>query len=161
MPHELRGLWHGRRAVLVFVRHFGRVFCYEQVVQLHREAEAFSKRGAALVIIGNGSPRQAAAFAKSLHLTIPIFVDPSRATYRALGMARGGLRETLRPATVRHLFRALRGGFRQGWIKGDPFQLGGVLVVLSDGRLAYEFASEDPGDHAPLPAIFAALEATE
>jgi hypothetical protein len=129
------------------------------VVQLHREVDAFRARGAELAIVGNGSPRQAAAFARALHLTIPVFVDPSRATYRALGMARGGIRKMLRPATVRHLLRALRGGFRQRWIQGDAFQLGGVLVVLPDGRLAYAFSSADPGDHPPTRDILDALEA--
>jgi hypothetical protein len=128
------------------------------VVQLHHEAAAFQKRGAHLVIIGNGSPRQAGAFSQALHLTCPIFVDPSRATYRALTFPRGGPLAMLRPATVRSLFRALKGGFRQGWIQGDPWQLGGVLVMLEDGRSAYRFASADPGDHPPMSAILAVLE---
>jgi hypothetical protein len=122
-------------------------------VQLQREAEAFRAGGAEVVLIGNGKPPDAKAFAKSLALTIPVFVDPSRTTYEALLFTRGGLLTTLRLPAFAHLVRALSGGFWQGWTKGDPWQLGGILVVKADGECAYRYASREPGDHPPLSDV--------
>ena len=53
--------------------------------------------------------------------------------------------------------RALRGGFRQKGVQGDPWQLGGVFVVAPGGVIRFAYASSAAGDHPPVGAILAAL----
>jgi hypothetical protein len=108
-------------------------------------------------VIGNGSPRAAADFVRALDLTIPVFVDPRRTTYDAFAFSRGGLWTLLRPRTAAHLLRALRAGSRQGLVRGNPWQLGGVLVVAPPGTLLYRYASREAGDHPDPARILASL----
>jgi hypothetical protein len=56
--------------------------------------------------------------------------------------------------------RALRGGFRQGAIRGDPYQLGGVLVVRRSGELVFRHVAEDAGDHPDLGEVVRAASRT-
>ena len=126
-------------------------------MQLHREAGRIHERGAELVFVGNGNRHFADGFRKDFAITTPIYVDTKREAYQALGMKRG-IRSALASALAwRSGLRALKGGFRQGSTQGDAWQLGGVLVVLTGGRVAYLHRSADAGDHAPVADILAAL----
>jgi hypothetical protein len=126
-------------------------------VQLHREKDAIEARGARLAFIGVGNRRYAEAFRRELGLGVPLYVDTARNAYRALGMRRGLFVTLLSPAIWRSLARAWRGGFRQKGIQGDPWQLGGVLVVLPGGHVAYRFLSRTAGEHPPVADILASL----
>jgi hypothetical protein len=126
-------------------------------VQLHRERDAIHARGGELFFVGNGAGHFASAFVEDVGITTPVYVDPSRASYRALGMKRSLLSTLLSPRTLRHALRALRSGFRQGRTQGDPWQLGGVLVVRPGGAVAFRYLSEEAGDHPPVEDVVAAV----
>jgi len=126
-------------------------------VQLHREKDAIHTRGGELYFVGNGAAHFASAFAQDLGITTPVYVDPSRASYRALGMKRGLVATLLSARTLAHALRAMRTGFRQGSIQGDAWQLGGVLVVRPDGGVAFRYLSDEAGDHPPVGDVVAAV----
>jgi dehydrogenase/reductase SDR family protein 12 len=113
-------------------------------------------RGADVVVVGNGGPHFAAAFREDLRLDCPLLVDPELRAYRAAGLRRGRA-EMLSPRLALHAWRALRGGHRQAGVQGDPWQLGGVLVIRPDGTLTYRHVSREAGDHPPVEAMLAAL----
>ena len=126
-----------------------------------REAKNdIEKRGAKLVIVGNGAPRWAKAFAEETHLEGHVYADPSRALYDALGMKRGAM-ATLDPRSAAAIVRAFSKGYRQTKVRGDPWQQGGAIVVTKSGALAYAYVSRFPGDHAPLDAVLGAIPAEE
>ncbi len=125
-------------------------------MQVHRERETIRKRGAELAFIGIGNRHFAEAFRKQFDIQSPLYVDPTRDTYRALGM-RSGLRAIFNLRSLRNMMRSLRAGFRPGLIQGDGRQLGGVVVVRPGGQVAYSYASSAGGDHPPLAAILRAL----
>ena len=124
------------------------------------EVEGFRERGAALAVVGNGTPAQAKDFAAEYELPFPLYVDPKLEAYRAAGLRRGVL-DTLNAGTFTHALRALRTGARQGLTKGDPWQLGGAFVVAPGGRIAFRHVSRDAGDHADAAKIRKALEKLE
>jgi alkyl-hydroperoxide reductase/thiol specific antioxidant family protein len=126
-------------------------------VQLHRETAAIEARGGRLIMIGVGNRHFADGFRRELGLTVPLYVDTARNSYRALGMKRGVWATLLSPATWRNMVRAWRAGFRQKGIKGDPWQQGGVLVVWPGGRVAYRHLSQSSGDHPPVAEVLGAL----
>ena len=115
------------------------------------------ERGAELVVIGNGSQHFAAAFREDMGLDCTLLVDPELRAYRAAGLRRGRV-ELLSPRLPLNALRALRSGYRQTSVQGDPWQLGGVFVIRPDASLAYRHASREAGDHAPIAAILAALD---
>jgi NAD(P)-dependent dehydrogenase (short-subunit alcohol dehydrogenase family) len=117
--------------------------------------------GADLIIVGNGSARFAAAFRQEFHLDVPgvvLLTDPDLVAYRAAGMRRGRV-ELLSPRVPLHAVRAFWKGARQGSVQGDPWQLGGVLVVRPGGALTYRYVSREAGDHPPVGAVLDALDA--
>ncbi len=116
------------------------------------------KAGAELVVVGSGRPEHAADFRQSERLRFPLLVDPELASFEAAGLKRSVL-ATLGPRAFGHAFRALRSGARQGATRGDPWQLGGALVIRPSGEIAYRYASREAGDHPPVAGILEALRA--
>lgn len=157
-PHFVPELWATAPAVLGFVRHFGCIFCHEQVAELRRALPEVERHGARVSIIGNGNPAHALGFADRTGVEATrVFTDPARLLYRALGMTHGvgGLRG-LR-ATAGHSLRAWQRGHRQLSTQGDPWQQGGTLVVARDGRITYSYLSRAAGDNAPIGRIIDAV----
>ncbi len=126
---------------------------------MHRESKRIRQAGAELVLIGMGEPRYAQAFRQEFDLQCPILVDPTRAAYLALGMGRSIGRTLALPSVWAARLKASRQGFSQKGIKGDPWQLGGVLLVQPGGRIAYRYRSESSADHPPVEEIVSAVSA--
>lgn len=119
---------------------------------MHRERDAIRKRGAELVLIGNGNLHFAAAFQKEFDIQAPLYVDTKGDAYRALRM-RFGISEIFNLTSLRNVTRSLRAGFRPGLIQGDGRQLGGVVVVRPGGQVVYSYLSSAGGDHPPVGDI--------
>jgi hypothetical protein len=85
-----------------------------------------------------------------------VLADPDRRSFRAAGMRRDMI-SAMSPMALAHGWRAWRSGARQEGVQGDPWQLGGTLVVAPGGRLLFEHRSREAGDHAPLSALTKAL----
>jgi peroxiredoxin len=132
------------------------MFCREQVAQLRDALDGIRAAGAELVVVGSGRPEHARDFRDERQLRFPLLVDPGLESFRAAGLRRGVL-STVGPRALGHALRALRSGARQGATRGDPWQLGGVLVIRPTGEVAYRHASREAGDHPPVGEILAAL----
>ena len=153
---ELGSLWRERPAVLVFIRHFGCIHCRDHVAELLAARPDVERAGAAVVLIGNGSPSFIAGFREQTKWTGAIYTDPSLAAYRAAELVRS-VGATLDPRSLGKAARALFRGQRQGRQQGDQWQQGGVLVVDTAGTVRWHHASSRPGDNAPAAQILAAL----
>lgn len=114
------------------------------------------RRGAELVIVGNGRPEHAADFRDSEKVRSPLYVDPELKAYAAAGLKRG-LRQSVNLSVARNAVRALMAGKRQGATQGDPWQQGGVFVIRPGDEVAYAYVSEAAGDHPPIEDVLAAL----
>lgn len=102
-----------------------------------------------LVLIGQATPRQAAHFRRRLGLSLPVLADERRASYRAAGASMASVGELLGPKVVaKGLATAVRTRQLQGRTVGHPAQLGGAIVVLPGGRVAWQRMARDAGDNA-------------
>jgi len=166
-PVRLGDLWSERPAVLVFVRHFGCVFCRELAVDIHRHREDFEKADVELVVIGHGSAAHAADFRKLQNVDLRLLVDPDREVYKLAGAKVATLNELIGP---RQILRGLRAtvlsrlgqgsiAVHQGKILGHAAQLGGVLIIAPDGTVRYAHLSEESGDNPPAREVLAAARA--
>lgn len=115
---------------------------------------AIHDAGAELVVIGNGKPHFAEGFREEVKLSTPIYTDPEQQTYKLLGL-KNSKWAVLNPARFPVLVRQLRAGKTQ--IKGDPWQQGGVFIIMPDGKIPYSYISEAPGDHPEPKDVLAAL----
>ena len=128
------------------------------MAELRPHADEFLKAGARLVIVGNGWPAMAKDFAAKagLSASVTLLTDPSLQSYAAAGLRRGALL-TLGPRGIIPYLRTWRRGFRQGRIKGDPWQQGGALVLARGGAVRFRHISTMPADQAKPGALLAAL----
>jgi AhpC/TSA antioxidant enzyme len=74
--------------VVCFIRHFYCPLCSDYMISLVATANPDALRDANidLVIISDGSPKMIAAYRKIFKCPFPIYTDPTRNLYRALGM---------------------------------------------------------------------------
>lgn len=147
------------------------------MAQLRREVTSIHAYGAQLVVIGNGTDQFAAAFRADLNLDTPLYIDPTCASYRALGMKRGVARTLGAWRMWVKMARAVWANIGEGrsrlvlrwWRRsvpalmpgahGDAWQLGGVLVVLPNGDVPYCYLSKIAGDHPSMNDILGVLAA--
>jgi peroxiredoxin len=157
---RLGDLWRDGPAVIVWLRQFGCPFCRAYAVQLNRERGRFEDAGASLVLIGQGTPRDAASFRRRLRIDLPVLADKDRVSYLAAGTKLATLGELIGPAVVANAVVAMA---RQHVVLGgntaDEAQLGGTVIVTPDGRVPWAHISEDASDMAPPTEILAALDA--
>jgi AhpC/TSA antioxidant enzyme len=129
-------------------------------VQLHREREGFEAAGVRLAVVGQGTPAMARDFQRGLHVDLPVLLDRRRDAYRAAGAKIATAGELLGPRVMaRGVRRALAAGVRQGALAGDAAQLGGVLVVATDGSIPYAHLSQDASDTPAVEEVLAAARA--
>ena len=119
-------------------------------------ADELTQLGVGLALIGSGTPDQAKDFARAFGVTAPLYVDPRREAYQAFDLAHG-VGATLNLESITHGLRAFAGGFRQGAVQGDPWQQGGVFLVMPDGSMPYAYRSRSAGDHPDTEAILAGV----
>jgi hypothetical protein len=125
---------------------------------LRPHAEEFAQAGARLVVIGNGWPAMAKAFAERTGFSpsVTLLTDPGRESYRLAGFKRSVLL-TLGPHAWFAAVRALLRGFRQGRFAGDAWQQGGTLVVAPGGKVLFRHVSLAPGHHASPGSLLRAV----
>jgi peroxiredoxin len=155
---RLSSLWTTRPVVLVFVRHWGCLFCKEQVADFAAGRADFDAAGVDVVVIGHGEVNDAADFAARFAAGMRVLTDTTRAAYCAASMKRG-MRTAMSLGVVTRAARAMKRGFRQTQTQGDPLQQGGVVVVGRDGATRYAFISDEAGQHPPLNDVLAAVRA--
>lgn len=111
-----------------------------------------------LVLIGQGTPRQAAEFRRRQGIQLPVLADHDRVSYKAAGTKVGGVTDLFSPQTVaKGLLATARTRRTQTRTIGNAAQLGGALVVLPDSSIPWSRMAEDASDNAPPEEILAAV----
>jgi hypothetical protein len=155
---RLAGAWAEHPAVIVWLRHFGCVFCREQVEEIRSRRSEIEALGGGIAFVGNGTARAAGWFQKKFAADSTVLTDPDLASYKAIG-ARSGMLSTLGPSAWGAGLRAFRSGARQSMTRGHAYQQGGLVVMAPKNRVLYQHISRAAGDHAPVADVLAALEA--
>jgi len=130
------------------------------VAELAQHYNLFSDRHAKLVIIGSGEPSHLKELRQTTGYSGDLLTDPSRESYKILGFT-SGISKIMGLKAFSRGFSALRAGHKPGTIQGSALQLGGAIIVKSDGTVAYYFASAEAGDHPPVADLLEALPARQ
>lgn len=121
--------------LLVFLRHFGCVFCREAVAEVAKQRQGIEEEGYQIVLVYQGPSEFAQQlFAANGIDDLPRVNDSTLHLYQAAGMGKGTWMDFLKPGLYARTLQALLRGFRQGMPRGDVSQLGGVILV-KDGKL--------------------------
>lgn len=144
--------------VVVFVRHYGCLFCRERAAEVLAHRAAIEARGARIVFVGTGLPAMAKEFAAQHGGGLPVLGDPTRAVFDAAGM-KAGVFTLLRLRFFANLWRALRAGHRQTRVQGAAMQQGGVVVLSKDGVVLHAQRDRAAGDAIAWSRVVEALPA--
>lgn len=147
--------------LLVFLRHFGCIFCRETVNDL-RAATAADPAYPPVLFVYQEPPELGKPFFDRFWPEARALSDPQRALYRALGVERMGLKEMLHPGVIACSLRAAGKGNVQTKPTADQMQMPGAFLVQG-GRILWQHDyahSGDSPDWGKLPARLRA-EATE
>ncbi len=142
--------------LVVFLRHYGCIFCRERAAAVCTHRAAIEQKGASIVFVGNGLPVFARAFATQHADGLPVLSDPSGQSYQRAGM-RSGYSTVLRPAVLKNAWRAFRSGHRQTRVEGDVWQQGGALLIAGDGGVLDSQRDCAAGDPIDWPRVLAAI----
>lgn len=150
--------WAFRPVVFVFLRHFGCIFCREQVALLRRDYQKFVAADGDVVCIAQGEYKTGKAFQIFMDLPFPILVTGGdTSVFQSYGLGRGTLIQLFGfRMLVRGVLAALNGRM-QGRIVGDGFQMPGAFLVDKQGIIQYAHRSRDAADHAPISELIALL----
>ncbi|HEX6460263.1 MAG TPA: peroxiredoxin-like family protein [Thermoleophilaceae bacterium] len=164
---RLGDLWSDRPAVLVFLRHFGCVFCRQLAVDIHNHRHDFEEADVELAVIGFGTPEMAREFLHKQNVDLRLLLDPDRKVYELAGAKVATLSEVIGPlqiwrglvATIGSRIRQGSIAVNQGRIRTHAAQLGGALVIAPDGSVRYAYLSEGSGDNPSAREVLAAARA--
>jgi peroxiredoxin len=146
---SLSEFWRDAPALLLFWRHYGCSCGRERAVRLIEEYQSYVDLGASVVVVGQGEPARAAAYAQRNKLPCQILCDPERRIYEAYDLLEGTASQILFDAgddlikcditALRKLVESRSGTDRA--IVDSPWQLPGEFVVDKKGtiRLAYRY----------------------
>jgi peroxiredoxin len=131
--------------IVLFWRHFACGCGVDRAARLRDELPSYRETGASVLMIGQGLPVQAAAYAEEYDLDLPILTDRDRSTYRAYGLLDALLPQVVFDApqwlwsyseeTASRFINDRKIAGRR--LVNNPWLLPGEFVVGADGRLKH------------------------
>ena len=160
---QLSSLWQAKPLLLAFTRHFGCTQCKEMLNELVSGREELENAGLAIAVVMQGSPDQSMAFAEMFAPGLTVLADPERKAYRAYGLERGNIFQTvLNPKIWSAISRARRKGYRvepppEGQ---DAMQMSGTFIIGTDGRIELPYYYDNIAAHPSLELLLEGVLST-
>jgi len=162
-PHKLSSLWKKQPLVLAFTRHFGCTQCKEMLEELVNGHERIEAAGLGIAVITQGTPAATGLFAEKFAPGLLLLSDPERAAYRAYGLERGSIFETVLNLKV---IRAVRRSKEKGYLLEQPpegqdaMQMSGTFIIGQDGRILLPYYYDNIADHPSLDLLLSGVLST-
>lgn len=138
-------------SLLVFLRHFGCMFCRETLADLRAAVEADASYPQVLLFF-QGSATEGRAFLRRYWPGARAVADPNLEFYEWFGVRRASYFEALGPAVLRARRRARAKGHENGERTGDIWRMPGVFVV-ADGQIIWSHYPRHAADHPDFARI--------
>jgi len=147
--------WSGGKAVVFFMRRFGCVLCRHTAFKLSKLAPQLAEHNVRLVAIGP-EPLGYEEFKEGKFFAGEVYIDESKKLYNQIGYKRSGIFSLVGSLLQGKLFsmnNAAKVDGVTGNLKGDIYQLGGVLVLDKSGKKLYEFVQQEATDEPDFAAV--------
>lgn len=161
---RLSKLWSKKPLLLAFTRHFGCTQCKEMLDELVSGREKIEKAGLGIAVITQGTPEATALFVSEFAPGLLCLSDSSREAYRAYGLERGNIFQTvLNPKVWSAVSRSRKKGFLlepppEGQ---DALQMSGTFIINTAGQIVLPFYYDNIADHPPLDLILSGVLSTD
>ena len=144
-PGTLRDQLRADPTLLVFLRHFGCIFCRETLVDMRAFAEC-EPRFPDPLFFYQGSPSEGRAFLRRYWPGLRAVADPKAEIYEAMGIGRGSLLQMFGPSVWSARSKAQAKGHQNGERQGDVWRMPGVFLV-SKTELLWSHEYRHAADH--------------
>lgn len=125
----LQDISEEQKVMVIFLRHFGCMFCRETLCELDRNRDTIEEAGYHIVIVHMGTDLYAEQFLKVYNLDdVSRISDPDQELYEAFGVKRASWITFMHPKVLGRAIVAMMRGHIPGKIKEDPFQLPGLFI---------------------------------
>ncbi len=151
VPGKLRDQLIGPPVLLVFLRHFGCIFCREALADL-RAAQESDLDYPPVLLFAQTSTTEARAFMRRYWPEARVVTDPDLQLYDAFGVARASLMKALGPKVLAARSRARAKGHEGGPRSGDIWRMPGVFVA-HEGKILWRYEPTHAADHPDFAAI--------
>ena len=128
------------------------------MAQLRHTKPRFDEKGVQILLVGMGSTAQSETFRKTFAPEFSMVCDPDRRLYRAYQLKKTGFLQLVSPSLFAKAMKALGSGHKMGSPQGDVFQLPGVFIIDTKGRVRFSRHSRDPSDHPKPEELLSALD---
>jgi len=122
------------------------MFCRQQVAELAEREPEFVKNNLHLVVIGSGEASTLTTFRDITGYRGTLLTDPTRRSFIHLGFG-NRISGLIGWRPISGAIKAFLAGFRPGAMQGSALQLGGALIVDTDGSILFQYQSMKAGDH--------------
>lgn len=146
--------------LLVFLRHFGCIFCREALQDLSKLKNEILEKGGDLVFVHMADRKTAENYFEKYKLDDPKWVqDATCEFYKEFGLLKGTFNQLFGFKNwVRGFDAAIVKGNGFGWKQlGDGFQMPGVFLV-EDGEINYSFVHNSAADRPDYLSILSKVE---
>ena len=160
---SLSTLWKKKPLILAFTRHFGCTQCKEMLDELVRGKDQIDAAGLDVAVITQGTVEATALFVKEFAPGLLALSDPTREAYKAYGLERGNIFETVLNWKV---IRAVRKAREKGFYLEEPpegqdaMQMSGTFVVGTNGRVLLPYYYDNIADHPSLDLLLSGVLST-
>jgi hypothetical protein len=138
-------------SLLIFLRHFGCMFCRETV----KDIRAIVEREAAYPLVlffYQGTVAQGEAFFKRYYPSARAVADPTKYFYTHFGLERGSIGQMFGPEVWACGVQSLMKGNFIGLPVGDPWTMPGAFLV-QDESIIWQHTYRHVGDHPAFDAL--------
>ncbi len=145
---RLKDLSDQQPVMLVFLRHFGCVFCKEAMADLAENRASFEKKGVNMVFVHMAKSEVADQYFLNYQLEgVHHISDPECRFYSAFGVLKGRFSQLYGLRTWMRGFSAQRQGHKLEMTKslGDSTQMPGIFLIR-DGQIREKFIHKLPSD---------------
>ena len=159
LPEPLQSMQGQGPVLVIFLRHFGCMFCRDHASQLRDAYPEFTKRGFDVVAIGQGTPIRSQRFREDYNLPFVVLGDKELASYRAYGLTHGIGNGITDPGAYKAFFRAIGRGNFPGKPDGDSLQNPGTFLISTEGRVLRQQIGRNAGDFPSATEILGWIDA--
>ncbi len=138
---DLSDFYKEKPLILVFLRHFGCIFCREQIAELRQ----FNSEN--IILVGMGRVQETKDFKQKMEIPQKMISDPNKLLYDGFGLRRGSFGQVINPTLMSKSLRLMQSGNRMGMLKGDPWMLAGVFRIEQDGEVSFSHFASDISDN--------------
>ena len=127
------------------------MFCRSELARLAKLKPEIEANGARIVVLTMGKPDATAQFCGERAPGVDCYSDPSTESYKTYGLARGTAAQMFGPAVwLQGALVTVEGSFDGlplGKPVGNPWQMPGVFVIGTNGKVKLAYYSKHAGDY--------------